>query len=130
MKKVAKRIRGIIWLTIKAVFIAFVAGLACVGVLTIGGWSAKEALTEFTPLFLGTLSILIAFTTLSISISEGRRQAKRQRDEAVRPILFIEGGDGQIRFKNQILVEACQPCPDKMIMDIGVIRMEEVLLKM
>lgn len=70
-------------------FLVAVVGLTFVGTGSVIGLSAKELLSDFTPLLLGLFGIGITVSSLKVTIKEGRERARQERDQAVMPVLAL-----------------------------------------
>ncbi|MBY5962116.1 hypothetical protein [Marinobacter nauticus] len=85
------------------VLIVVVIGLAFIGLSALVGadLTGSDWLADVTPLFIGLVSIYVAFSVLSVTLEENRKQAKRERDSTVRPIIVIKRYDQPIVDKGE-----------------------------
>ncbi|AXS81904.1 hypothetical protein [Marinobacter sp. Arc7-DN-1] len=84
------------------IIIVLAAGFSFIGVSALAGadLSKGDYIRDVTPLFLGGFSVIVAFTLLKINIDENRKQAKRDRDLQVRPVVTLRVVDGDQLGKN------------------------------
>lgn len=85
------------------VLIALVLGLAFVGLssIVVSNPNVGEWLGDIAPLFIGLTSVYVAFSVLSVSLEENRKQAKQDRDLAIRPLLVIKPYLGQYKDSDE-----------------------------
>lgn len=74
------------------IFLAVFIGFFFVGIVSLfsSGESLSVSVKDVTPLFIGLVSVYVAFSVLSMSLEANRKQAKIERGLSVRPIIQIE----------------------------------------
>lgn len=74
------------------ILIAVVIGLAWIGLSSLVGanLTGGDWLGDVAPFFIGLTSVYVAFSVLSVSLEENRKQARLDRELAVRPMVYLE----------------------------------------